>query len=174
MQDRCGGRFKQSDARNYRDRGITVCERWTASDTGFVNFLADMGEQPAPWMSVERTDNDGNYEPGNCIWGTPQIQSRNKRNNVWIDHDGERVILQDACDAAGVPPPTLINRVRKTGMTHQEVFNDIVYSPGLRLFYKLFLAALAWVRSRPWHRPGADCSFAEIDAAIKLIQLETS
>lgn len=61
---------------DYGGRGIQMCDRWRDD---FAAFLADMGPRPAGRYTIERVDNEGHYEPSNCIWATYAVQSRNKR-----------------------------------------------------------------------------------------------
>ncbi|WP_143565689.1 hypothetical protein [Sinorhizobium fredii] len=73
MHQRCNNP-KSTRYAKYGGRGIMICERWNS----FENFLADMGPRPTPDHSIDRRDNDGNYEPGNCRWATRSEQQQNK------------------------------------------------------------------------------------------------
>lgn len=63
----------------YGGRGITVCDRWLDPDNGLNNFKDDMGFRPSPEYSIDRINNDGNYEPANCRWATIIEQNNNQR-----------------------------------------------------------------------------------------------
>ena len=73
MRDRCSNSNSQ-DYRYYGGRGISVCPRWSK----FENFIADMGVPP-PGLTLDRINNDGNYEPDNCRWATRTVQTANRR-----------------------------------------------------------------------------------------------
>lgn len=93
----------------YGARGIKVCERWMV----FENFLADMGNRPSLAHSIERKNNNGDYEPGNCIWATNTTQANNRRNNKSITLNG---VTKNLCEWArhlGIKPATICARIKR-------------------------------------------------------------
>lgn len=108
MLDRCYGEHR-TDNHNYKARGIIVCERWRHS---FEAFLADMGERPSRRHSIERIDNDGHYEPGNCCWATPEQQGRNRRTNHNMTMNGQTMCLKDWANKVGIRETTLWARLK--------------------------------------------------------------
>jgi hypothetical protein len=82
-----------SDTRNYKDRGIRVCERWTLpKGEGFGNFLSDMGPRPQG-LTLDRIDVQGHYTPENCKWADWEEQVANQRR--FIFKDGEEPPVSD-------------------------------------------------------------------------------
>ena len=104
MLQRCSNSTR-ADWPRYGGRGITVCERWHS----FENFLADMGACP-PELSLDRINNDGNYEPGNCRWATLEQQTRNRRPNGGELHWNAKLTVRDVI---------AIRELARDGMTHR-------------------------------------------------------
>jgi hypothetical protein len=93
---------------NYGGRGITVCGRWINS---FENFIADMGSKPTPKSVIDRINNDGNYEPGNCRWTTQKINCRNRRGNVLLEMNGKTACVKEWSEITGLEPQTIWERI---------------------------------------------------------------
>jgi hypothetical protein len=106
MKQRCGNP-KHKKFRFYGARGVRVCARWEHS---FAAFIADMGRRPAG-LTLDRKDSNGHYCPENCRWATWNVQRRNKRNNVWIEYGGKRLILRDWAKETGISAATLRQRL---------------------------------------------------------------
>lgn len=96
MRSRCLNDSHESYP-NYGGRGISICERWME----FANFLADMGDRPQG-MEIDRINNDGNYEPGNCRWATKKQQMQNRRTVINITIDGETLCIAEWARRMGV------------------------------------------------------------------------
>ncbi len=119
MIDRCHRENNKSFDR-YGGRGIIVCDRWRYS---FDNFLADMGE-PEAGMSIERKNNDGNYEPGNCKWATMLEQASNKSSNWKIEFEGQIfTTARAACERAGIPHTGLTEFLRSVKASKTKVYS---------------------------------------------------
>lgn len=96
MRGRCNNK-NNDDYKDYGGRGITVCARWD----DFAAFMEDMGDRPRG-TSIERRNNNGNYEPTNCMWADPTTQASNKRSNRHITYAGETRTLASWCRRYGL------------------------------------------------------------------------
>ncbi len=112
MRQRCGNESCKAYP-NYGGRGISVCERWMK----FEDFFADMGTRPSQGHSIERIDNNGNYEPSNCCWATMAQQAKNKRPKKQrktvkqVSHNGESLTISEWANRLGVTPECLRMRL---------------------------------------------------------------
>jgi hypothetical protein len=88
---------------SYGGRGITVCQRWN----DILLFCEDIGHPPSKNHSLDRIDNDGNYEPGNCRWATTKAQHRNTSRNRILEFSGIKMPLCDWAERIGLTQGTL-------------------------------------------------------------------
>lgn len=95
----------------YGARGIAVCAEWH----DYVNFKRDMAPTFQPGLSIERKDNDGNYESGNCCWATRKEQCRNRRSSCFIEFRGEKRTAIEWGDVLGIPWARFHKRIFKMG-----------------------------------------------------------
>jgi len=98
-----------TDYANYGGRGISVDPAWESS---FEKFLSDMGPRPGAGYQIDRINNDGNYEPGNCRWVTCAVNTRNKRTNHIISFEGRTQCITDWAKEYGISHVCLRGRLR--------------------------------------------------------------
>lgn len=115
---------------DYGGRGIIVCERWRVS---YEAFLKDMDRCPKG-MSLDRINNNGNYEPGNCRWTTRLVQNRNRRDNKIFTVKGITGCMSALSEHFGLPNRSVLWRI-KNGWT-----------PEAALTTPLQIRPLAWSR----------------------------
>lgn len=99
----------------YGARGITICEQWDK----FSRFYADMGPRPSAAYSLDRKNNNGNYEPDNCKWSTQKEQQNNRRSNRIVTVDGTTMNIQAWAESKGLKPGTIHGRIVR-GMSAEE------------------------------------------------------
>lgn len=98
---------------------VNMDPRWES----FEAFLADVGERPSAKYSLDRYPNgSGNYEFGNVRWATSRQQAQNRCNNVWLEHDGKRMVAADWARELGMHEGTISTRIRR-GMTVAEALS---------------------------------------------------
>jgi hypothetical protein len=114
----------------YGGRGIIVCDEWKSS---FSKFVSDMGERP-PKTSLDRIDNNGNYEPGNCRWADRKTQQRNQTVTRKILIEGVEYIAADLAEIYGFKTDTIIKRSLLNLSFNELVSKDRrVFKEGLKL-----------------------------------------
>lgn len=99
---------RHKDWMSYGGKGIKVCNRWRS----FELFLADMGKRPSHKHSLDRIDYDGDYEPSNCRWATPEEQANNKSNNRMITVQGTTMSLAMWSRKTGLTRHAIESRIR--------------------------------------------------------------
>lgn len=126
IKQRC--RNKEEKAyQNYGARGIDICDRWFNS---FEYFLADMGRRPRKELTIERLDNDGDYEPDNCIWATRKQQARNFRSNRLIEYNGGIKCISEWAEVYGLNHAIISSRLDR-GWSVENAITKKPRSPSL-------------------------------------------
>lgn len=94
---------------DYGGRGIRMCEEWLKSPAAFI---ASVGLRPSPKHEIDRRDNDGNYEPGNCHWVVRPINCRNRRSSVHLEYGDETMTITEWAARLGIGASTIAFRLR--------------------------------------------------------------
>ena len=110
MLDRCYHSYSIM-YKNYGGRGISICDEWLKDFINFYHWAIDNGYEDD--LTIDRINNDGNYEPSNCRWATYKEQARNKRNNHTLTFNGETKTISEWAETIGIPASTLGNRIYK-------------------------------------------------------------
>jgi len=119
-------RCKNPNSRNYPKygaAGITICDRW---DQSFEAFFSDMGPRPSKSHSIDRKDNSGNYEPGNCRWATQTQQCNNKSDNVLIEYQGQQITTAEFARATGFAKLTVYRWVTRDKLTRAQIEERLI------------------------------------------------
>jgi hypothetical protein len=121
MKNRCN-RMKDPSFKDYGARGIKLCDEWMNDFQIFYNWCMYNGYKKG--LSLDRKDNNGNYDPDNCRWVTIDIQVRNKRSNIILEFNGELLTLTDIAKKLNICDETLRNRYHR-GERGERLFRTI-------------------------------------------------
>lgn len=132
MHSRCY-RTKDKDYKYYGARGIMVCERWH----DIRNFIADMGNKPE-FLTIDRINNNGNYEPNNCRWSSITTQNRNRNNLVILEANGILMTRNEATKLFKTTNMQVTRMSNKYKIKQQDAFNQIILEKGLRPEYSTY------------------------------------
>lgn len=95
--------------KHYGGRGISICEEWKSNFKAFYDWAIPNGWEKA--LEIDREDNNGNYEPDNCRWVTPKVNSNNKRSNRFIEFKGIIKTAKEWAEEYNIPYTCFINRI---------------------------------------------------------------
>lgn len=98
-----------SNHKNYGARGITMCDEWL---NDFAAFYLNVGPRPSARHSIERINNNGNYEPGNVRWATAKEQMRNRRNSRLVTFENKTLCVSAWAEHLGLTVPQMVRRLR--------------------------------------------------------------
>lgn len=116
MKDRCNNHNNRS-YKHYGEKGIKVCEEWLDKENGFINFYTwAINNGYKENLTIERINNNGNYEPSNCKWATMKEQHRNYSQNRLYTINGETKCLTEWCEIYNINYNTVISRIDKWKM----------------------------------------------------------
>ena len=119
MKQRCY-RHNCKDYKNYGARGIKICDDWLNNPLCFFNWAMANGYEES--LTIDRINNDGDYEPSNCRWSTILTQSNNRRSSVIINHNGLGKTLAEWSRVFGIHPATLWSRIN-SGLNFEDCVN---------------------------------------------------
>lgn len=122
MRERCRNP-KSREYPRYGERGIIVCDEWLNDFQAFYNWaMANGYDETAPrgQCTIDRINNDGNYEPSNCRWVTAKVQANNTRRTRFIEFNGERYSVTEWARRLGINQSTLSMRINKYGWSAEK------------------------------------------------------
>lgn len=106
----------------YGGRGITICDEWRDNFQAFYDWAISNGYDDN--LTIDRINNDGNYEPSNCQWVDTRTQNRNRSSNVIVEYNEEKMCLTDAAQLANLPVKALMTRYAR-GDRNKHLFRPI-------------------------------------------------
>lgn len=109
--------------KDYGGRGISVCSEWRNNFAKFRDWAFENGYQDG--LTIERINNDGDYEPGNCRWIPMAEQFRNRRNSILIEHNGKTYTLREISEIGGIKLRTVIGRYERGDRSYEQLIRKV-------------------------------------------------
>lgn len=115
---------KRKDHKDYGGRGITMYPAWINDFKAFYDYVSQLEHFNEEGYTLDREDNDGNYEPGNLRYATKTEQARNQRSNIIVEYDGREMTLAEASERSGIKFGTLWDRYKR-GDRGEKLFRPV-------------------------------------------------